>query len=149
MRHAQTALVLAAIGLSACGTDPRPYSTFLFDERPAQVAALSERCTIYFDVDSAEVRDDQKPAVDGCARALAASLVPITLVGHADERGASGYNQSLGEQRAHAVAAELARRGIEQDRLSVASLGEQSPIKQGAGEETWSANRRVDVAPRR
>lgn len=152
MRPVTLALLTTAIGLSACaGPNPRPYSTFLFDQDlPAattEFAALeSGRCRVYFDLDSAHIRSEQMGTIERCARTAAGENVLVAVAGHADERGEEGYNLKLGEQRARAVAQALGQRGVPQERISIVSYGELRPMKQGEGEETWSVNRRVDIA---
>ena len=74
--------------------------------RGRRAAALPDLKTVYFDFDSAAIRDD--------ARTDAARPTPrrstshsewktVTLEGHTDERGTEEYNLALGERRANAV----------------------------------------------
>lgn len=144
-------IAVAAAGLAAgCGTDPRPYSTFLLDKEPrTQLAAFEANpCSIYFDLDSAAIRSDQERTLDGCARLFVGDTdVTVSLEGHADERGSDAHNLALGEQRARAVQAELVERGVPAQRVAVSSFGEKKAA--GGGEAAWSKSRRVDIATRK
>lgn len=62
--------------------------------------------------------------------------ITFRVFGHADAPGSSGYNKSLGLQRAKAVVAFLATQGISRDRLeAVSSLGETQPLVATEGRE--------------
>lgn len=62
--------------------------------------------------------------------------VRFRVYGHADAVGSSGYNKSLGLQRAHAVVNFLASQGISKSRLeAVASFGEEQPLIVTEGRE--------------
>ena len=71
---------------------------------------------------------------DGSARLL--------IEGHADERGTEEYNRALGERRALALRAELAKQGIDPNRMKTISYGEDKPAVLGHDESAWSQNRR-------
>ena len=69
--------------------------------------------------------------------------VTMTVEGHCDERGTEAYNMVLGEQRAEAVKTYLVDLGINADRLSTISYGEERPIEKGQNEASWAQNRRA------
>lgn len=73
----------------------------------------------------------------------------VRVEGHADERGSSRFNATLGRQRAEAVASHLAGRGIARGRIAVRSFGEERPLVRGRDEATLRRNRRVEVAVER
>lgn len=68
----------------------------------------------------------------------------VLLEGHCDERGSDEYNLALGEKRARAARDYLITLGVNANRLSVISYGEEKPLVQGHNEEAWAKNRRVE-----
>jgi peptidoglycan-associated lipoprotein len=72
----------------------------------------------------------------------------VQLVGHADERGSTLYNLSLGQRRADSVRQYLVNLGIDESRLSTLSYGEERPEMRGQTEQAWTLNRRVEFVVR-
>ena len=70
--------------------------------------------------------------------------VLLSLEGHADERGTREYNLALGERRGQAVRRILRLLGIDSQRLSAISYGEENPVATGHDESAWRLNRRVE-----
>ncbi len=68
--------------------------------------------------------------------------VKVTVEGHCDERGTREYNLALGERRASAAKNYLVALGVESSRLKTISYGKERPAVLGAGEGSWSLNRR-------
>ncbi|HEY0095488.1 MAG TPA: OmpA family protein, partial [Archangium sp.] len=68
----------------------------------------------------------------------------IELAGHADERGTEEYNLQLSNKRAASVRKYLLDLGIPANRLKAVGYGENRPAEQGATEDAWAANRRVE-----
>ena len=83
-----------------------------------------------------------------CARKLAilrsCSGVHLRMEGHADERGTSEYNITLGSERAMSVSEFFTGFGLDDTRFTTLSYGEESPIAQGSNEAAWARNRRVE-----
>ena len=100
----------------------------------------------YFDVDSAALRT---PTVSGLlfvAEYLKANPTGRILVeGHCDERGTRDYNIALGHKRAEAVRKQLARMGVDQQRITTKSFGKERPAMRGTSPETWAKNRRTVI----
>jgi peptidoglycan-associated lipoprotein len=67
----------------------------------------------------------------------------IVIEGHTDAVGTSQYNLALGEQRARAVRDYLIQLGVSEERLAIASRGEEQPVS----EERRDLNRRSEVVP--
>lgn len=67
----------------------------------------------------------------------------LQLVGHADPRGTSEYNMTLGQSRADGVAAYLSARGVRPANASTTSRGAMDAT--GRDETGWAHDRRVDV----
>lgn len=68
----------------------------------------------------------------------------IELAGHADERGTEEYNLQLSQKRAASVKKYLVDLGVPANQLKTVGYGENKPAEQGATEEAWAANRRVE-----
>jgi len=66
----------------------------------------------------------------------------IQIEGHCDERGSNEYNLALGERRAVSAKLYLIKLGVQDNRLSTISYGEEMPADPGHTEEAWSKNRR-------
>jgi outer membrane protein OmpA-like peptidoglycan-associated protein len=68
----------------------------------------------------------------------------IEVQGHTDNKGSEAYNQTLSEQRATAVTAYLANKGISSGRVSIKGFGEMAPKYENDSESGRSQNRRVE-----
>lgn len=100
----------------------------------------------YFAFDSSHLtRFDAAPldALATCFRTGPLAGRRMKLVGHADPRGASDYNLTLGQSRADAVAAYLQGRGLRSDAIGTTSRGAMDAT--GQDETGWAHDRRVDV----
>ena len=72
----------------------------------------------------------------------------VILEGHCDERGTNEYNTALGLRRARTVYDYYVGAGIDSQRLSTISYGEELPIDPDSTEAAWSQNRRVHSSVR-
>ena len=98
---------------------------------------------IFFDFDQSDLREDARQTLQGKAEALRQFPdIRIRIEGHADERGTVEYNLALGERRADAARAYLVDLGIDPDRMTTISYGEERPAMDGNNEAAWSQNRR-------
>jgi peptidoglycan-associated lipoprotein len=115
-------------------------------EEPSGSASL-ELAAVYFDYDSAVLREDARAALKKNAETIrsASSGAVVTLEGHCDERGSEEYNLALGERRAESARAYLVDLGIPSSRLRVVSFGEAKPAVMGHDESAWKWNRRVEA----
>ena len=108
-------------------------------EIPGQFAA------VYFEYDSAQVKESERAKVEGVAQQLKKSTAGGVIVeGHCDERGSAEYNLALGERRAMAVRNYLQSLGLEAGRIQTKSFGKEKPVAMGHDEESWSKNRRAE-----
>jgi len=71
--------------------------------------------------------------------------IRITIAGHADERGTREYNLALGQRRADAVKDYFVLSGIDKNRISVKSYGEERPVSFGSDEVSYFKNRRAEI----
>ena len=98
---------------------------------------------VFFEYDKANIRDDQKAALnDNVSWLKANSRVRITVEGHCDERGTAEYNLGLGDRRAKTVKEYLQAAGIPADRIATISYGKERPFVLGHDESAWKWNRR-------
>lgn len=98
---------------------------------------------IFFDFDRSDLTEDARQTLQTKAEALRQFPdIRIRIEGHADERGTVEYNLALGERRADAARAYLVDLGIDPDRMTVISYGEERPQVDGQNEAAWSQNRR-------
>ncbi len=68
---------------------------------------------------------------------------PITIEGHADERGTREYNLALGARRAAATRDFLSSQGVPVSRLRTISFGKERPVAVCNDISCWSQNRRA------
>lgn len=83
-------------------------------------------------------------------RTLAASLgrypaSRVDVVGHTDNVGDAGYNQSLSERRARAVASVLISSGVPSSRVNAYGRGETTPVANNLTDQGRRQNRRVEI----
>jgi len=103
--------------------------------------------TVYFDLDSYQVRPDGAAILQQQAQILNANPeVMVRIEGHADERGTREYNIALGDRRANAVKETLVSYGIDRNRISTISYGKDQPICGEASESCYAQNRRATTA---
>lgn len=99
--------------------------------------------TIYFDYDQVSIKPEFRSVLEAHANNVANSGLQLRLEGHADERGSREYNIGLGERRAQAVKRAMMLSGANSGALTTISYGEEQPAVSGAGESSYSQNRRV------
>ncbi len=68
---------------------------------------------------------------------------PVTIEGHADERGTREYNIALGARRASAAREYLSARGVPAKRMRTISYGKERPVAVCNDISCWSQNRRA------
>jgi outer membrane protein OmpA-like peptidoglycan-associated protein len=69
----------------------------------------------------------------------------LTVEGHTDSRGTSGYNQGLSQLRADAVRSYIISRGYPGDMIQAHGIGEDRPVADNANTEGRANNRRVEI----
>jgi len=100
---------------------------------------------IFFDFDDFSIRSDMWDRIKANAKYLLENPeLKIELQGNCDERGTNEYNMALGMKRALEVKKVLIKLGIEENRISVISFGEEKPVCTEHEESCWALNRRVD-----
>jgi peptidoglycan-associated lipoprotein len=108
--------------------------------------ALGAQRVIYFDYDSADIRNDYIDVIAAHGRFLAGNAtVRVRLEGHSDERGSREYNIGLSERRAQTVKRALALQGVQETQVTTVAYGEERPAAAGSDDNAYSKNRRVEI----
>ena len=123
------------------------------DQAPTEAATKQAKIDIkidgylsYFDYDSAVLSQQTLSGLLFVADYLKSNpVVQILIEGHCDERGTRDYNIALGHKRADAVRKQLARMGVDQQRITTKSFGKERPAMRGTSPETWAKNRRTVI----
>jgi peptidoglycan-associated lipoprotein len=165
---------LTALALCACASSPKPPAqsgdtaraeTPASPSPPATPVAPPTASTIsiapdilkacrlpeadaYFPFDSARVTAKDRTPLDEIASCFTQGPLAghgMKLVGHADPRGTSDYNLTLGQSRADSVAGYLGGRGMSNAKTHTTSRGSMDAT--GTDEPGWARDRRVDVLP--
>lgn len=114
--------------------------------QPREFAVAAELRNVHFDLDQAKIRSSEGGLLRDNTRWLKSRKDMIVLIGgHADERGSDEYNTRLGERRASAIRNYLIAQGVEADRITTATYGEQSPVCRDRTEACWAKNRRAEL----
>jgi peptidoglycan-associated lipoprotein len=99
---------------------------------------------IFFQTDSSSLTAQARTTLDKQAVWLARyTNYPITVEGHADERGTREYNLALGARRASAARSYLTAKGISRARIKTISFGKERPVAVCNDISCWSQNRRA------
>lgn len=116
------------------------------DEQPQEELTLD---TVYFAYDSAELSSDARSVLEENVRWMKRHTDKrVVLEGHTDERGTPEYNLALGESRARRVKQYAEKLGVDGDRFSILSYGEEKPSSFGATASDYAKNRRVEFVPK-
>ena len=101
---------------------------------------------ITFDTDKSHVKPNFVKVLDSVSEVLREyESTMIEVAGHTDSRGSDRYNKMLSDARAHAVADQLLRFGVQRVRIDTVGYGEMSPIASNATNNGRQQNRRVEL----
>jgi len=110
--------------------------------RPSEFMANPALKDIYFDFDKADIRPADAKILDDNAGWLKQNVNTLVLIeGHCDERGTNEYNLALGERRAKSTMNYLVSQGIQANRITIISYGEERPVCTEKNEACWAKNR--------
>jgi peptidoglycan-associated lipoprotein len=113
---------------------------------PVDNGKPNKELAVYFDFDSALLRDDARPVLQKVA-AMARNR-NLRIEGNCDEVGTVEYNLALGEHRAIQARDYLTRLGIPAGRIKTVSYGSQHPKDPGHDDQAHAQNRRDDFVLR-
>jgi peptidoglycan-associated lipoprotein len=100
----------------------------------------------YFAFDSSKLTSFDLSPLDALATCFTSGPMKgrsLHLVGHADPRGVSEYNVTLGQARADSVSGYLVDHGLSRNQVTTTSRGAMDAT--GRDETGWAHDRRVDV----
>ena len=105
-------------------------------------ASVGDR--VFFETDVTDVNAAGQATLDKQAEWLNRyNRYPITIEGHADERGTREYNFALGARRAESVKDYLIAKGVSASRIKTISYGKERPVAVCNDISCWSQNRRA------
>ncbi|MDB5413498.1 MAG: hypothetical protein JWR10_1833 [Rubritepida sp.] len=135
------------VGLRYAFNAPRPAPVMA--PVPVAAAAPARTYLVFFDWDRADLTDRARQIIgEAASNARTVSSTRIEVSGHADRTGTAVYNQRLSVRRAEAVAAELVRRGIARNEITVQGFGFDRPLVPTAMGVREPQNRRVEIVLR-
>jgi peptidoglycan-associated lipoprotein len=104
-----------------------------------------EERVVFFDFDSALLRDDARPVLQKVAEVARQREAKVRVEGNCDELGTTEYNLALGEHRAIEAKDYLVHLGVPPARIETISFGSQRPKAPGHDEQAHAENRRDDL----
>ena len=114
------------------------------DVEIAELRDAFTNVTVKFSYDSSAIMDAEIQTLEEKAEWLRKNAdATVTVEGHCDERGTTEYNLALGDRRAARVKNFLVNLGIDAERITTVSYGEEKPAASGSGEDVWTQNRRA------
>ena len=135
-------IVLLAVLASGCACRTKKVGPG--DANIGSAEAGKELKDVNFAFDSYEIDSIGKSVLQANANWLKANAGRrVQIEGHCDERGTNEYNMVLGANRARATQDYLRGLGIESNRMSTVSYGEELPLDPRHNEEAWAKNRRA------
>jgi outer membrane protein OmpA-like peptidoglycan-associated protein len=118
-------------------------------EKAEYAEASKFAAVVYFEVGSAEIRSDGDRELQWFVDKIKPYPKAEVLVqGFADSTGTEEKNKTLSEDRANAVAAALAGKGVDASRIHTQGYGTDSPAAANATAKGRNRNRRVEVTVR-
>ena len=135
------------VGLRYAFNAPRPAPVVAV--APAPAPAPARTYLVFFDWDRADLTDRARQIIaEAATNAQRVGSTRIEVSGHADRTGTAAYNPRLSVRRAEAVAAELGRRGIARNQITVQGFGFDRPLVPTAMGVREPQNRRVEIVLR-
>lgn len=123
-----------------------PDSAAPVSELKMDQSGLRTQRSVYFDLDSADLKAEFTAMLQAHARYLAEHpAARVRVEGNADERGPAGHNRRLGQKRAERVKQALVGHGARDKQVAAITLGATKPRLKGHDEESWAENRRADI----
>lgn len=105
---------------------------------------------VQFETNKAVLTAGSMGTLDAVADALNArpDITKVTVIGHTDSMGDAGYNQSLSDDRAKAVADYLVSQGVDSNKVNSKGMGESQPVADNSTAVGRAKNRRVELQVR-
>jgi formylglycine-generating enzyme required for sulfatase activity len=101
---------------------------------------------INFDIGKSKVKPESYPIIDQITNYLKENpKTRIVIEGHTDNTGKEAANQTLSENRAESIKAEIVKRGIDAGRMETKGYGASKPIADNKTAAGRTQNRRVTI----
>ncbi len=105
--------------------------------------------TVYFDFNAFDLTPEARQTMTSNAQWLLKNADKrIIIEGHCDSRGSTEYNLALGEKRGQVARKYLVQMGVDPNRMSVVSYGEEQPLDFTETEGGHAKNRRAEFTVR-
>ena len=115
---------------------------------PALETSLPEIQTVLFEFEQADLGVSETQKLDNfLLRIPPSNLLHVSIEGHTDSKGSSGYNKKLSTRRARSVRDYLIQHGVEPSKISAKGFGENSPVESNQTSEGRTKNRRAELIP--
>jgi outer membrane protein OmpA-like peptidoglycan-associated protein len=112
---------------------------------PIEVGEAIRLNNLFFDFNKSTLRKESFPELERVINLLKEnSAMKIEISGHTDNVGSDEVNNKLSNDRATAVKAFLASRGIESERINSKGYGKSTPVAPNNTDEGRQKNRRVE-----
>ncbi|NQU43558.1 peptidoglycan-associated lipoprotein Pal [bacterium] len=109
-----------------------------------EASVVSELQTVHFAYDSYSLSPESQRLLEQNAQWVQEHPgLTVQIEGHCDERGSIEYNLNLGQKRASAVREYLVRMGVDPNRLTTISYGEERMLDSSGTDEAHAQNRRA------
>ena len=119
-----------------------------FPSPPALETSLPEIRTVLFEFDQADLAVSETQKLDGfLLRIPPSNLLHVSIEGHTDSKGSSGYNKKLSTRRARSVRDYLIQQGVDPSKISEKGFGESSPVESNQTDAGRLKNRRAELIP--
>ena len=126
-------------------SSPSPKEEVVIKREPTPVVVRKIASRIYFDLNSYQVNQESKVALDGLVNVLNQNKnKKIRIEGHTDNIGSEEFNMSMSRKRVKAIYDYLVKKGISKSRLSTKAFGESQPLVSNFDEEGRDVNRRIE-----
>ncbi|MEE9349214.1 MAG: OmpA family protein [Flavobacteriaceae bacterium] len=115
--------------------------------RNDNITEVDNKALIYFPTNSTKKLSNANIInyLKDVAKSLKGNTKKVALSGHTDSRGNDASNKRLALGRANSIKAELVRMGVEGNRVSTISFGEEKPIETNDTAAGRQKNRRVEL----
>lgn len=115
--------------------------------RNENIQEIDNKALIYFPYNSTKKLSNVNIAnyLKDVAKSLKGNDKKVSLSGHTDNLGRASANKTLALDRAKSIKKELVRLGVEANRISAVSFGEEKPIAPNINKIGRQKNRRVEL----
>ena len=125
-------------------TSPEPAPAAPVAAPPTESRAHAGLRDVHFAPGKSEVLKSDAATLDATATWLTQNPAWLVLIeGYTDDRGTKDQNLAVSERRARSVRSYLVTKGVEPDRISIASYGAERPMCTEKNEGCRAKNRRV------